>query len=147
MPELDAVRGIAALTVVLLHFHDMWAPKDPAMLPPVWRIVLSLFRPLYAGSEAVFLFFVLSGLVLSLPYLLGRGQSYPVYLLRRVLRIYGPYLLALGIALVGASIWHGHSYHGEWAAGTWSRAISFRLVGQHIAFLGVYDWAQYDLGV
>lgn len=144
LPELDAVRGIASLTVVFLHFHEMWAPSDASTLPRWERTASLVLKPLYAGSEAVILFFVLSGLVLSLPFLHSRGQSYPTYLLRRILRIYVPYLAALALALVGATIWHGHPYHGEWAAVHWSRPISLRLIVQHLAFLGVYDWRQYD---
>jgi peptidoglycan/LPS O-acetylase OafA/YrhL len=122
----------------------MWVPSDASLLSHFERLAFLLLRPLYSGAEAVILFFVLSGLVLSLPYLRGHVQTYPIYLLRRILRIYGPYLGALALALVGASIWHGHSYHGEWATKLWSMPLSPRLISEHIAFLGVYDWTQYD---
>lgn len=144
LPELDSVRGLASVTVVLLHFHDMWMPTDQANLPVWLKGLLLLLRPFYSGSEAVILFFVLSGLVLSLPYLRGRAQAYPRYLVRRLLRIYGPYVAALVLAVSGAAIWNGHAYHGEWAATLWSDPLDISLIAQHIAFIGVYDWSKYD---
>jgi peptidoglycan/LPS O-acetylase OafA/YrhL len=45
--------------------------------------------------------------LLSIPYLRGKGQPYPVYLVRRILRIYAPYLFALALAVARAAIWHG----------------------------------------
>jgi len=122
----------------------MWMPHDHASLSLGKRVVLLLLTPFYSGREAVVLFFILSGLVLSLPYLRGRGQPYPIYLVRRILRIYGPYLVAIAFAVLGDSLWHGHPFHGEWAAADWSRAPSLHLVLQHVLFIGVFDWHQYD---
>jgi peptidoglycan/LPS O-acetylase OafA/YrhL len=88
------------------------------------------------------LFFTLSGLVLALPYVHGRAQPYPIYLGRRILRIYGPYLAALALSILGATYFHGP--HAGWAGNFWSQPISLPLVLQHIAFLGVYDYDQYN---
>ena len=88
--ELDALRGLACVSVVFLHFHDMWTPKDPHTLPHWKQVALILLAPFYSGHQAVILFFLLSGLVLALPYTRGKEQSYPVYLARRIVRIYGP---------------------------------------------------------
>ena len=60
------------------------------------------------------LFFLLSGFVLSVPYLRGKGQAYPVYLIRRILRIYAPYLAALALAVAGAPPGMGR---WDWASG------------------------------
>ena len=142
--ELDSLRGVAAMTVVLSHFRDMWVPTDIRTVTLWKRVALILLNPLVAGPEAVILFFVLSGLVLSLPYLRGRNQPYRRFLARRVLRIYGPYLAALGLSVAGAAIWHGHPYHGFWASRTWTQPIEPRLVAQHVGFIGVYDWGEYN---
>jgi peptidoglycan/LPS O-acetylase OafA/YrhL len=77
--RLEALRGAAALLVVLAHYGHL--------------------LPLPAGSTAlattgVDLFFVLSGFVFA-PYLAARGWSYRAHLVRRLLRIYPLYLLAL----------------------------------------------------
>jgi peptidoglycan/LPS O-acetylase OafA/YrhL len=143
--ELDSLRGLAASTVVLHHFGLMW-PAWQAHFGP-WRLgrfQIAPFYPLYAGHEAVMLFFVLSGLVLSLPYLRGRGQPYPIYLARRVLRIYAPYLPALALSVCGAAIWHGSHDQGNFPVDFWSRPVDSGLVLQHIAFIGVYDSRQFD---
>ncbi len=50
---------------------------------------------LVAGHEAVILFFLLSGFVLTIPYLLPDPPGYLRFLTRRVIRIYVPYLAAL----------------------------------------------------
>ena len=146
LPELDSLRGLAAFTVVLLHFVLMW----PGWLNSVGirefrHIPMTLLYPLYAGHEAVMLFFVLSGLVLALPFLNHKAQPYPVFVVRRVLRIYGPYVVALGVAVAGAAIWHGHIEHGAWASTIWSNPVSPRLIVQHIVFLCVYDWSQFNV--
>ena len=56
--------------------------------------------PVHNGNAAVFIFFVLSGYVLSLPYLRGTQPGYPCYVIRRVCRIYLPFAAAILLALL-----------------------------------------------
>jgi len=142
-PELDSLRGLAALVVVFYHFVLMWPPLLDSLNPIQWHGIhlTLLLHPLYTGHESVMLFFVLSGLVLSFPYIRGRDQPYPIFLTRRILRIYGPYLGALALSIFGAAIWHGNHGHRILA---WSKPVRATLVLQHIAFLGVYDWNQFN---
>jgi peptidoglycan/LPS O-acetylase OafA/YrhL len=95
--QLDAIRGIAAVTVVC---HHWWAICQSH--PPLW-----IFRPLVLGREAVILFFVLSGYVLSLPIWNGRQLPYPQYLIRRIFRIYVPFVFALALSALGCWIFYG----------------------------------------
>ena len=97
IPQLDALRGIAAVTVVC---HHWWAIYRSA--PPPW-----IFRPLVTGREAVILFFVLSGFVLSLPIWNNRQAPYPEYLLRRIFRIYVPFVFALVLSALGCLVFYG----------------------------------------
>lgn len=56
---------------------------------------LFTFTPLHilwAGHEAVLLFFILSGFVLSLPFVRKQAVSYKFYAIRRICRIYIPYI-------------------------------------------------------
>jgi peptidoglycan/LPS O-acetylase OafA/YrhL len=65
--------------------HQWWewvAFRSPVML-------------LDQGISAVYLFFVLSGFVLALPWFSGRHQTYPTFIIRRVCRIYIPYLASM----------------------------------------------------
>jgi peptidoglycan/LPS O-acetylase OafA/YrhL len=95
--ELDALRGLAAASVVIGHF--VGAIHDP---PPWW---FDNFVP--RGHSAFILFFVLSGYVLSIPFWRGTQLPYSKYILRRFFRLYVPYAAAVSIALVGATRLNG----------------------------------------
>lgn len=141
--ELDALRGVAAFIVMLYHFFRLWTGT------PHSRSVERLFtatplRLLVAGRASVVLFFVLSGFVLSLPRILGVEPGYRGYLLKRVCRIYLPYLFALGLAVLVCARWHGATEFGGWFALTWYEAPRWRLVLAHVLFLGSYDDTAYN---
>lgn len=88
LQELDSLRGLAAFIVFTTHV--IWAV-------PSFFAVGSL-TPLFAGHEAVLLFFLLSGFVLSLPYWRG-PVSLGAFLTKRICRLYPPYFVALGVAM------------------------------------------------
>lgn len=141
LPELDALRGLAACTVVLHHFWYMFINlRVHGTALTVWNRL----HVLYGGHEAVMLFFILSGFVLSLPYIAGRGQSYPVFLCRRVFRIYFPYLAALALAVCGNLIWHGPLGLTVWANETWLHPVDWKMVFAHVGFIGVYPQAVFN---
>jgi peptidoglycan/LPS O-acetylase OafA/YrhL len=98
--ELDSLRGLAALAVVLSHFTGVYLNTRH------YTVFLYKFpmRILLDGRAAVILFFLLSGFVLSLPYR-QRGLEYGTFLVRRICRIYLPYLGALLLAVLG-DWWH-----------------------------------------
>jgi len=137
--QLDSLRGVAALTVVFHHFRLMWFGYGHGQN---WW--LRLVTPVTAGHEAVMLFFMLSGFVLSIPYLRGKAQPYPLYLARRVLRIYGPYFFALILAVAGAAIWHGTLPRDAWANMTWDQPVHRKLLLQHVLMIGNYDEVEYN---
>jgi peptidoglycan/LPS O-acetylase OafA/YrhL len=144
LPELDAIRGIAAAIVVFHHYLLMQIDNHTVISNPVRRL-LQVIEPVKYGHSAVLLFFVLSGLVLAFPYLRGKSQPYSVFLIRRVFRIYVPYLAALMLALGGDYFLHQH-VHGmsHWSTETWSEAIPKHLVLQHLFLLGNYDSGQFN---
>ncbi len=134
IPSLDSVRGIAAFVVVLNHFYDV-APAFKAQTQG-----LMAWTPLHwlvSGRFAVVLFFVLSGFVLALPYRAGKAQAYRQYFIRRMCRIYLPFVVAVGMAAVLASIFS--SPQPEWAQGEtdWSFMVSPGLVASHMLMQGV----------
>ncbi|HKR59305.1 MAG TPA: acyltransferase [Pyrinomonadaceae bacterium] len=102
--SIDALRGIAALGVVLYHAVHQTASAVPANLfqYPV-RLIQFLSSFGYIG---VFLFFVISGFCIHLQWAKARagGQDHPVkfgaFWRRRLRRLYPPYLIALAVYLV-----------------------------------------------
>jgi peptidoglycan/LPS O-acetylase OafA/YrhL len=141
--ELDSLRGVAAVAVMFFHFHFLWEESPHAR----WGERLFMYPPfkfLIAGHAAVILFFLLSGFVLALPQIRGRKTNYPGYLAKRICRIYLPYLVALAVAIAGCWRFHGLDAYGFWFHLTWYAAPNWRLVLQHVLFLGDYDGSAYN---
>lgn len=137
LAELDSLRGLAALSVVFYHFKLLWDERTLSGITQlIYRGPLRLISP---GTEAVVLFFILSGFVLSIPAIQGRAQPYPVFFIRRVFRIYLPYLAALALSVLGAATLHGYVPGTAWFHRTWSQPLDWHLVLQHVLFLGVYN--------
>lgn len=138
--ELDSMRGVAAIIVVFHHYCHMFYPQ----IIDGHGLAAILLHPLVSGHESVMLFFVLSGFVLSLPFLRGIHQPYRLFLCRRVLRIYGPYLGALVLSVAGCAVWHNQFGSTGWAASTWYKPVDVHSVVQHLLFIGSYDDGQYN---
>lgn len=97
IPSLDGLRGLAALTVVLGHAR-LIVLADPVLQFPG-------LHPLSEGvgtfsGLAVWLFFVLSGLVLTRLATAHPGFDYGAYVLSRVARLYLPVWAALAFTAV-----------------------------------------------
>jgi peptidoglycan/LPS O-acetylase OafA/YrhL len=95
--SVDALRGIACLSVLWFH---IWYCLSPA---PSWPSLaigshhLSLWRPVTRGYGGVDIFFVLSGFCLSFPIFSrpNRAVRWDKYFIARVRRIVPPYWAAL----------------------------------------------------
>ncbi|MGI5130636.1 acyltransferase family protein [Pseudonocardia sp. CA-107938] len=116
LPTLDGLRGVAALVVLVHHaFLSQPALAAPYLDPRtaddggvVWWLTWTPLHLVWAGTEAVFVFFVLSGLVLTLPAMTGRLRL-RAYYAARLLRLYPPVwaavALAVGVALLVPRVW------------------------------------------
>lgn len=149
--QLDSIRGLAALSVVLQHclyvfpllFDDTTGQKN------FWLLNLFKYSPLHlfwAGSQAVFLFFLLSGFVLSLPYYRTQKVSYPAFIIKRVCRLYLPYVAALATAVL-FDVWcsrHGISALSGWFNSVWGEEPSANLVFQHVLLIDHFDTTKID---
>lgn len=94
--ELDSLRGIAAIIVMFLHMYEI-IPENKFIK------ILFEYGPLrlfISGGESVILFFVLSGFVLSLPFYNKSNFGYIPFIIKRICRIYIPYLVSI-IAVLG----------------------------------------------
>lgn len=149
--ELDSIRGIASFTVVLHHclisFSIFYAALYHNEINNIFVQVFtnSPFHIIWAGHEAVILFFVLSGFVLSLPYLNNSSLSYRSYILKRFLRIYPPYLANVMIsAILFLSL--KHHFHTELSGffnAMWARPFSLKEVISYLIMTG-YDTNNLD---
>jgi peptidoglycan/LPS O-acetylase OafA/YrhL len=141
VPELDGLRGIAVLSVVLYHYLS-FAPAKHSLL-----YYVSL--PLHLGWSGVDLFFVLSGYLIGGILIRNRGANhyFSTFYLRRLYRIVPPYYLLLIATGFGAWLWPSHMFlstnpfwtypvflqnvasvwtatlGAQWLAHTWSLAV------------------------
>lgn len=125
--SLDGLRGVAALSVVLYHallvvpaVSVLYIEKAEATpSTPEWWLFRTPLRLLMPGHEAVLIFFVLSGFVLTLPLLSHRQsvRSVLAYYARRILRLYIPVWGAVGVALLLAlAVQRDPSMGSSWLA-------------------------------
>ncbi len=142
--QLDSLRGLAALSVALHHWHILWR-LTPHSSSIAFILQIVPFRLLIAGHAAVMMFFVLSGFVLSLPQVSGKRVVYRQYFVKRVCRIYLPYLVALSLSLLACWKWHGMHTYGAWIDNAWPEAPKLEYILQHLAFLGSYNSARYNI--
>lgn len=155
MGELDAVRGIAALVVVLHHCWQTLLP-DQNTFPFVreegavsaahrWAawVNLSPLKLLFSGHPAVGVFFVLSGLVLTRQ-LQARATTYPQFVVRRVFRLWVPFalviLMAAGLCALLAAPLPGL----PWLNGSWNEPVSWQLLAGHLLMLGTTAYVSLD---
>lgn len=96
---LDGLRGIAATVVMIYHTSLVARPfLDTGTVGDAWWwITETPLKVFTAGTEAVLVFFVLSGLVVALPTLV-EGFSWTRFLTTRFLRLYLPVWGALVFA-------------------------------------------------
>jgi peptidoglycan/LPS O-acetylase OafA/YrhL len=100
LPEIDALRGIAAFAVVLFHFNSQLHVELTRQLPPAFGDAFSL------GYLGVTMFFVLSGFVISLsisPHNVNAAYMRR-FALRRSLRLDPPYLTSIAVVLAMTSV-------------------------------------------
>jgi peptidoglycan/LPS O-acetylase OafA/YrhL len=131
--EIDAMRGLAVLFVLLAHYR---------VLVPVDWAIYGLFR----FEAGVPLFFAISGLVISatlIPRLQtgSRGRAIAGFYVRRIYRILPLAYLWLGLGLIGTLYFNQHGSFGDFRTNL-SAAIAAvlnfaNLAEAHIIFRGL----------
>ncbi len=125
---LDSLRGIAACTVVLGHFCN---------LAPLIFLRKTPMRLLLGGHEAVLLFFVLSGFVLTVQITSRTTFNYLSFTAQRVTRIYIPYVCAFAIGLT--CYWtanaHPAPWAGPWFNDAWQSPLPKDVIAGHLALV------------
>ena len=111
LQSIDALRGIAALGVVLYHAVTQTASAVPNNLFR-WPVKLLQFISSF-GYMGVFLFFVISGFCIHLQWAKSRATQQPQaiqfgsFWRRRIRRLYPPYLIAFALFMLMAALTTG----------------------------------------
>ncbi|RQW66375.1 acyltransferase [Listeria sp. SHR_NRA_18] len=129
---LDALRGIAALTVIITHFAETYAGES---------LIKGIFQPF--GRSAVILFFLISGISLSMSFqkkISFSWQEYMSYSVRRIFRIYIPFIVAI---LIGEGIYlilqpQGIAELSKWFNLTGTDTSNFSILIENIFMTGNY---------
>jgi peptidoglycan/LPS O-acetylase OafA/YrhL len=110
IPQLDGLRGIAILSVVIAHYFGE-VPHG--------------IRPLTAGWLGVELFFVLSGFLIGGILLDNRNsaQYFSTFYIRRAFRIVPIYYTVLAVVLIASAALRG--VHAGWVPASMSPAVYF----------------------
>ncbi|CEG28072.1 acyltransferase family protein [Bacillus sp. B-jedd] len=141
--ELDTLRGLAALMVVNWHFFLM----TYVIIASINSLIMS--KPIYiffAGSEAVVLFFVLSGFVMSFPFLNKTVVPYAGFLTRRFFRIYIPYLFWILITFSLSEAFDISTVKdlSTWFQAKWTVPVNPKILLEHIFLLGDFSTTTFN---
>ncbi|PGZ10940.1 acyltransferase [Bacillus cereus] len=149
--ELDSIRGISSLIVMVGHHLMIFSAFQNYSYEDNKPFVVYLLKETPArlifssGNESVIIFFVLSGFVLY-ESIQKNYNSYGSYLLKRISRIYIPYIVAIIIAIICKTTIseYGLSYFSEWFNRSWTIESSSSLIAQHILLVGKYNTDAYN---
>jgi Acyltransferase family len=132
---IDSLRGLAALSIIAFHLYFL-----PATKLAISGGLLSCISTLGSGVP---LFFIISGLTLSLSESRRKRSRYLAFLTRRVFRIFPLYLVVLAIMLaLGQFFWHfKFPSRGELVLYV---SLLFNLFPRHVEGL---VWASWSLSV
>lgn len=142
--QLDSLRGLAALFVLFNHVllvYPIFSGESKGDGLLYFLLQYTPLHLLWAGHESVLIFFVLSGFVLSLGYLNNRKRPYPQFLVKRICRLYIPFVVSLVLAIGMSRIFYGGPVLGGlsiWINNQWG-AFSWGSVLEHFAFLGDFN--------
>jgi peptidoglycan/LPS O-acetylase OafA/YrhL len=134
---LDALRGLAAVQVLLLHFASGLAPSfafdSPASKTLGGYVHASPLFFLYDGYSAVYLFFCLSGYVLTFAF--ARQAADPVRAVNsRIIRLGLPALASTLLAAAFFALFGGENSlvaqinHSDWYGNLWHPTLGFEPV-------------------
>jgi peptidoglycan/LPS O-acetylase OafA/YrhL len=144
-PEIDGIRFMAIVLVILFHTHGFFAGKSTGFpdtnMHDGW---LNTF--LEHGDRGVELFFVLSGFILCLPFAHqyinnGKKMMLKKYYLRRVTRLEPPYFIAMTAIFLMQVAMHVKPFDTllpHWLA---SLAYSHALIYHHNPMVTVVAWS------
>lgn len=145
-PEIDGIRFVAILLVVLFHIHGYFIAKTQISFtdsPDRYNLLNTLMEN---GDRGVELFFVLSGFILCLPFAYqylkdGKKVQLKKYYLRRVTRLEPPYFIAMTAIFVMHLILH--TYPAGVVIPSWLASLVYLhgIIYHHTPLLTVVAWS------
>ncbi|MFC8685096.1 acyltransferase family protein [Brevibacillus porteri] len=134
--ELDSLRGLAAISVFLSHMYLIF--QETLVSKLIFKF--GFLRAFIAGTEAVMLFFILSGFVLSIPFYTKRPFDYGTYVIRRFSRIYIPYIVAIAGAYLLRELFYSGQVDGltDFFNVIWSNNMNVDALINHIILIGTF---------
>lgn len=148
--ELDALRGVCAASVVLYHsslpFSVMYDDTRSDGVTVANAFKYTPLHAFFAGVPAVVVFFVLSGLVLALPFVAGRGGGYGAFLVKRVLRLWPAYAAGVVLTFILVAAARGHEVSGlsSWFYEKWAEPPTLGAIAGHLTLIGDFDHNPYN---
>ena len=133
LEELDGLRGIAAFMVFLSHVIGLLAVSkfvDFYQNSPV--------RVISDGAAAVDIFFVLSGFVLSLPFIdQNKNLNYLTFVMKRVFRLYPTYWICILLTIFIKDYFNPSAMYSlsEWAKTLWIKPITGIDIIRHLPLI------------
>ncbi|MGE1101252.1 acyltransferase family protein [Peribacillus simplex] len=149
--EFDSLRGLAALIVLIGHYLMIYPSYANYQYDSNSTYMIYLFKetPLRlffsSGNESVILFFILSGFVLYLS-INSAKFHYSTYLIKRVFRIYIPYLVAISMAILAKMLLSQNDlpFITNWFSKSWTGLDTPSLLIEHFLFIGQYNTDAYN---
>ncbi len=145
-PEIDGIRFLAIVLVILFHTHGYFVHKSPIVFTDAPGNYSLLETLLSNGDRGVELFFVLSGFILCLPFAkqyIGKEKKVRLkkYYLRRVTRLEPPYFIAMSGLLLLQLLMHVHPASVLFPSWLASLIYSHGLIFHHTPLLTVVAWS------
>jgi peptidoglycan/LPS O-acetylase OafA/YrhL len=146
--ELDSLRGLAALSVLIHHFLLVLPIIDQNTFGSQNWVNIIKYSPLHFfwfGYEPVLFFFVLSGFVMALSFYAKPTTKYSTFLLKRFFRIYIPYYVAVAVAMTLYSVLsrHGIPELSHWFNSLWIQPITVNTIFNHLLLIKYFGFGQY----
>ncbi len=142
--SLDGMRGLAALSVLLLHYTQIFRDTSYPSFTffDHWMSFLSRtpLVVLWSGGQAVTLFFLLSGYALYR--MLSNSQiSTWHYVMRRIIRLWPPYILSILLSATAIFFIGSHPIPGQssWLNETLSTHLTWSTFVRHITLVGFFN--------
>lgn len=125
----DGMRGLAAVVVLIFHVLN-WSPVGYAagkfeFVNAGWRwFTRSPLKIVWAGNEAVIVFYLIAGFVIAKPYIEGRNVRFWDFVEKRFTRLVLPYwvilLVTFGLIILFGEMKEGISLSGSFNV-KWAR--------------------------